>query len=285
MLLLKIAVSAITNGIYDVVLEQAMTCACVQEGCPPYIQECCELLSIVALLIQTAGGVVIIMLGWLALSGALENTWFDVPGRANDTSHMISYTTITIRELVIGKFFGLFVVTMLIECIGFFIDRKAQLKPSKDDVAAREIWNRPKDGCCGHKGRPPNHLWNRFIGEDSEFEDLPNFAPTYDFDVYFFHWIVYRERAAEPQKIPKYFVDETFLAAEKEGSKHAVKRAASVFLRRAPSRVQPDPEIGNVSEDRGTDAAPTDSSINGVVFSTINNELRKPKVFREEFQL
>jgi hypothetical protein len=259
-----------------------MTCACVQEGCPPYVKESCELLSVVALLVQTAGGVIIIMLGWLALSGALEGTWFDVPGRANDSAHMISYTTITIRELVIGKFFGLFVVTMLIECVGFFIDRKAQFKPRVIDFEAREKWNLPKDGCCGHKSRPPNHLWNRFIGESFEVEDLPNFAPTYDFDVYFFHWLVYSERASEPHKIPKYFLDESFLGAEKDIATRAAKRASVAFRR--GSRILPDPEAATPNQDRAPEAIPNESSTNDEEKNS-NDSGMNVKVPREEFQL
>jgi|AntAceMinimDraft_5_1070358.scaffolds.fasta_scaffold244537_2 hypothetical protein len=91
-----------------------MACACVQECCPPYVKECCELLSVVALLVQTAGGVVVILLGWVALTGALEGSWFVVSGRPHDTGGMISYATIAVRERITEKLIGLFVVTMLI---------------------------------------------------------------------------------------------------------------------------------------------------------------------------
>lgn len=56
-------------GVYDAILEQAMTCACVQEGCPTAVKNGCELLSLVQLLIQLAGGILALLLGFFALMG------------------------------------------------------------------------------------------------------------------------------------------------------------------------------------------------------------------------
>jgi hypothetical protein len=44
------------------------------------------------------------------------------------------YVGVTIRELCIGKFVGLFVVTFLIECLGFHFGRKSQVFPPPVDV-------------------------------------------------------------------------------------------------------------------------------------------------------
>ena len=44
-----------------------------------------------------------------------------------------------------------------------------------------------------------------------EFADLPDWAPTYDVDVYFFWKLAYSERADSPSHIPKWFRDEAFI--------------------------------------------------------------------------
>ena len=210
-LLLKIGVSAVTNGIYDAILEQAMTCACVQEGCPAVVKSGCEMCSFMALLVQAAGGGVLIFLGGLALIGGLES--FGVAGRAEGLHDgaFYGFLMVTIRELIIGKCVGLFVVTMLVECLGFFARRKAQMKPPKSDTKARAAWETKSVSIFGVEGPAPSYMWNRFIGKDIEVENLPDWAPTYDVQVFFFWKLAYEEKFMEPSKIPKWFVDPDFL--------------------------------------------------------------------------
>jgi hypothetical protein len=67
-----------------------------------------------------------------------------------------------------GQAIGLFVITFLLETLGFFNARKAQTKPPKDDAAAVERWNAEgKPGCGGlmPAGNSPNLLWNKARGE------------------------------------------------------------------------------------------------------------------------
>eukprot|EP00615_Pteridomonas_danica_P012061 CAMPEP_0114359918 /NCGR_PEP_ID=MMETSP0101-20121206/23400_1 /TAXON_ID=38822 ORGANISM="Pteridomonas danica, Strain PT" /NCGR_SAMPLE_ID=MMETSP0101 /ASSEMBLY_ACC=CAM_ASM_000211 /LENGTH=586 /DNA_ID=CAMNT_0001503747 /DNA_START=137 /DNA_END=1897 /DNA_ORIENTATION=- len=235
-LLLKIAISASLNGIYDAILEQAMTCACVQEGCPAGVKNGCEMLSLVQLIIQLGGGVLILALGALALAGDFRP--YGIPGRSQgfEDVQFFNFVLITIRELFIGKCVGLFVVTVLIECLGFHFGRLGQMKPPKSDEEARLKWNdETMVGCCGVVKPPQNTLWNRFIGEDLEMEDLPDYAPTYDVDVYICGKIMYSERADNPGQIPKWFLE-----------KDEIQRRS--LLPQNPSKVAPMPNLIETSE-------------------------------------
>ena len=240
-LLLKIAISASLNGLYDAILEMLLTCPCVQEGCPPIVKNLCETCSLVALLVQAAGGVIVIGLGAVALVGGLAA--FGVPGQAEDfeDSEFYEYVLITIRELIIGKVVGLFVVTMLIESLAFFVGRKAQMKPSKSDTVARERWDKPQVSFFGIASPPPNELWNRFIGPDVEPEDLYDWAPTYDVDVHICCKKVYYEREDSPSSIPKWFRDEKFVASS------AAKKLSQVSPINEALETEFDPEVGPFS--------------------------------------
>jgi len=85
------------------------------------------------------------------------------------------YFLTTVKELLIGKFMGCFVVTMLIECLGFTLGRAGQTKPPppgspKFDAAkgpaARAAWSTASKSFCGGEGSPPSMLWDRFIGPE-----------------------------------------------------------------------------------------------------------------------
>ena len=172
-LLPKIAASAVLNGIYDAVLETFLTCPCVQEGCPKWLNRCCDGLSVVQLLIQTSAGVIVSLLALAALAWSV---------RKEDRDHtMVHYLMVAVRELIIGKFLGLFVVTMALDSLGFLKGRREQMKPARSDTQARQNWDNHQPKRCG--GRAPNSLWNKFIGSEKEVEDLPEVAPTYDIDV------------------------------------------------------------------------------------------------------
>ena len=255
-LLLKIGISAVANGIYDAILEQALTCACVQEGCPAPVKNGCELLSFMALLVQAGGGCLVIFLGATALIGGLHDG-FGVQGRAEglEDPAFYGFVAITIRELMIGKFVGLFVVTVIIECLSFFGKRKAQMKPPPEDLAARSLWDKKSISIFGVEGPAPSELWNRFIGAEVEAADLPDFAPTYDLDVRIFCRVVYRERASTPHKIPKWFFDEgfvddgaeaTLLALDtQEATGKAVKRGAKTQRRQSMAHIVSSFDLGD----------------------------------------
>lgn len=209
-MLLKILVSAVANGLYDAILEFGMTCACVQTGVPDWVRECCEAFSVFQLCAQLAGGVVLLYYAIAALlvsnGGATGTFW--------------GYFGVSIRELIIGKFMGLFVVTMLVEILGYLFTRKAQMKPDRDEPKRLEIWNAPSPPkppfcfCKEYEGDPPNMMWNSFIGEDKYYIHLPERAPTYDVSVNLWCWS-YHEYANEPAKIPKWFLSDLTQPASK----------------------------------------------------------------------
>ena len=200
-LLLKIAISAITNGLYDAILECGMTCPCVQTGVPPRVRDCCEALSVVQLAVQLAGGIIVAFLG-------LKYLW------ENEKESFTEDILTSIKELIIGKVIGLFVVTMLVETITFMFGRRAQMKPDRDEVERLAVWNAPsapKFPFCYDKrfeGEPPCTMWNTFIGEKNHYIELPERAPTYDIDAKFFCWVIYSETATDNNDIPRWFLSD-----------------------------------------------------------------------------
>lgn len=209
-MLAKILVSAVINGLYDAILEFGMTCACVQTGVPGWVRDCCEAFSHFQLCAQLGGGII---LGYYAIatllaenSGALGSFW--------------GYIGVSIRELIIGKFMGLFVVTMIVEILGFLFTRKAQMKPDRDEPKRLAIWNAPSPPkppfCCCKKyeGDPPNMMWNSFIGGHNYYIDLPERAPTYDVSVDLGCWS-YHEYKDKPNEIPRWFLNDLTQPASK----------------------------------------------------------------------
>ena len=127
------------------------------------------------LLIQAGGGILMIFFGAVALIGGLEE--FGIPGRSDGfDGSFFGFLGVTIRELVIGKLVGLFVVTSLIEVFSFMTKRRSHVKPAKENIVAREKWNEPKVTLCGLRKNAPCSLWDRFIGADNEMEHLPSLA-------------------------------------------------------------------------------------------------------------
>ena len=201
-LLLKIAISAVTNGLYDAVLEFGMTCACVQTGVPATLRDCCNALSSVQLAVQASGGVFVIFYGISTLWAKERETF----------AHDIS---VSIRELVIGKCVGLFVVTMLVETLGFMFGRRRHMKPDRDEDERLKVWRAPSPArfpfsLCGktYQGEPPAAMWDHFIGEDKHYIDLPERAPTYDVSATVLCWTLYRESASDPLSIPRWFLSD-----------------------------------------------------------------------------
>jgi len=202
-MVLKIAVSALVNGLYDAILEFAMTCPCVQTGVPDWYRASCEALSVVQLTLQLCGGALVLFAGLYYLAtvshARLGNGfWWDVG--------------ICVRELFIGKAVGLFVVTLLIETLGFLFGRKRQMKPDPDEVARLEVWDAPSQAafpfCWGGEhlvGEPPSAVWNATIGPGKFFTDLPRLPPTYDVEARVGCYVVYRESASRPDAIPAWF--------------------------------------------------------------------------------
>lgn len=191
-MLFKIIVSAVCNGVYDALLEQALTCSCVQEHHSDCVRNTFEYLSNVQCCLHFCVGAFMLFCGF----------YFVVQGRTNREEDLGTpfYVLTAFREFVVGKITGLFVLTMLIELLGFYCSRKAQMKP--DGQEALQKWDAPTKSCFGGEGPPPNKQWNKFIGPKKTFSDLPEFAPTYDRSVGICCFTFYSEKAGNPQRIP-----------------------------------------------------------------------------------
>lgn len=220
----KIVFCAVSNGLYDVVLEQAMTCGCVQEGCPVCVRKGCEMLSVIQCLVQATFATALLFLGARKIVELNEgqSMW-----------RLLGDIGISVRELLLGKFFGLFVVTLLVEVLGFFLGRRAQMKPEARDLEGRRVWDQRKRGyCCGlcPKRQKPSHLWDKFIGVELEYEDLPPYAPTYDVELRLCGRVLYAERADMPLGIPRCFRGgmEDHAMYGKRGKRHAWPDAEAV---------------------------------------------------------
>lgn len=186
-LLFKIIVSAVINGVYDAVMELAFTCACVQTHHTDFVKNLAEKLSYVQFVLQLA----------IALAGLVAGFALIILRGSFVARDLITAT----REMVVGKIVGLLVVTMLLEFVGFFAGRRAQMKPSGEEALRK--WDAPTRGCCGTDAPPPNQLWNKFIGPKNTFDDLPALAPTYDVNIWICGKAVYSERADNRAGIPR----------------------------------------------------------------------------------
>lgn len=72
--------------------------------------------------------------------------------------------------------------------VTFWYDRKNQMKQSAKVLATEEgkkKWDEPSrlTVCLSNTGllskQPPNYMWNKYIGENLSFDDLPLHAPDY----------------------------------------------------------------------------------------------------------
>lgn len=193
----KTLISAVTNGLYDFLLEQTMLCACVQDGCPRIVKCCCKGVGYMQLLIHYCVGLCFLGTSFLLLGSKHDNFKSD-----RWTGDLL----ITIRELIVGKILADIAVITLIESISFAIFRSSQMKPDTSNAKSNYKWNEPKcGGCCN----PRSHLWNKFIGSEVDFDCLPKLAPTYDVDVTPIlcceSLTIYSEREAKPNAIPWFF--------------------------------------------------------------------------------
>jgi hypothetical protein len=187
----KTIICGIGSGLYDASLEQALTCGCVQDGCPRIIRRCCFLLSYFECLLQFVVATIII----------IEAFKFLLHIHADNGEFTLD-VLITIKELLIGKLFGANVVAFLVEGLAFLLTRRAQMKPPVLNVEARKAWDEPRPPICGLSFMPPRErpsmLWNRFIGDDHEYADLPEKAPSYEIQVKCCRRVVYSEQGDAP---------------------------------------------------------------------------------------
>jgi hypothetical protein len=161
-------ISSLVQLFYDSLAKFLVTCGCVQ-NCNNCIKNCAEglgkmtfwCLALVAIAVLIAGwGFIIIMGGNFAL---------------------------TFGTFIITKLFNFCLVTSLILFVTFAMARRAQMKPPASALATpegRARWEaKPKALCPCLSSDAPCDMWNKHIGADKSFEDLPKTPPDYDFDI------------------------------------------------------------------------------------------------------
>ena len=156
-----------TEKRYDMFAVLFVTCSCVQT-CPIGIKACCEVM----------GKFAFAVLAILAMS-------FLGVGLAMSTSDGLD-AGLLLSTFVITKFSNFLFVTSLTLLVTFYMGRKAQMKPSAVVLATekgKKKWEEPKKGCCSSKPKAACDLWNKHIGADKTFVDLPETAWDYDIDV------------------------------------------------------------------------------------------------------
>ena len=160
-------VSSLLQMSYDMFAVLFVTCSCVQT-CPIGIKVCCEAM----------GKFAFAVLAILAMS-------FLGVGLAMSTSDGLD-AGLLLSTFVITKFSNFLFVTSLTLLVTFYMGRKAQMKPSAVVLATekgKKKWEEPKKGCCSSKPKAACDLWNKHIGADKTFVDLPETAWDYDIDV------------------------------------------------------------------------------------------------------
>ena len=160
-------VSSLLQMSYDMFAVLFVTCSCVQT-CPIGIKVCCE----------GVGKFAFAVLAILAMS-------FLGVGLAMSTSDGLD-AGLLLSTFVITKFSNFLFVTSLTLLVTFYMGRKAQMKPSAVVLATekgKKKWEEPKKGCCSSKPKAACDLWNKHIGADKTFVDLPETAWDYDIDV------------------------------------------------------------------------------------------------------
>ena len=154
---------------YDMFAVLFVTCSCVQT-CPIGIKVWCE----------GMGKIAFAVLGFLAVS-------FLGVGLATSFTDGLD-AGLLLSTFVITKFSNFLFVTSITLLVNFYMKRKAQMKPSAIVLATEEgkkKWEEPKKGCCSCCSKPKAacDIWNKHIGADKTFDDLPETAWDYDIEV------------------------------------------------------------------------------------------------------
>jgi len=95
---------------------------------------------------------------------------------------------VTFLIFVITKLTNFLFITSMTLLVTYYMGRKAQMKPSAAVLATEEgkkKWEEPKKGFCSCCSKPKAacDIWNKHIGADKTFDDLPETAWDYDFEV------------------------------------------------------------------------------------------------------
>ena len=161
--------SSVLQLCYDQFAQLVVTCSCVQT-CPNCIKVCCE----------GIGKIAFAVLGFLAICFLVLGIVFNVT--------MGLDAGVTFLIFVITKLTNFLFITSMTLLVTYYMGRKAQMKPSAAVLATEEgkkKWEEPKKGFCSCCSKPKAacDIWNKHIGADKTFDDLPETAWDYDFEV------------------------------------------------------------------------------------------------------
>jgi hypothetical protein len=168
-------ISSLIQIFYDTLATFLVTCGCVQT-CPSCIKNCAEALGKMAFYILAVVGVVFLIVGLVLIS----DTRGDV--------------AVAICSFLITKLLNFVLVTTLILLVTFDMARRAQMKPpastletpqgrAKWEEKPTDLWTRCLTGLTCASSVAPCDLWNKHIGADKSFEDLPLSPPDYDWSL------------------------------------------------------------------------------------------------------
>ena len=154
---------------YDYFAKESVSCSCVQRS-QHCVKSAFECIGKFAFLYLAGISLLLFVLGLVTLT-------------SDGGSVEVALLTFGITRMANFIFFS-----SLSHLVIFWYDRKNQMKPPADVLAAEEgkkKWTTPSrlTVCLSHTGllskQPPCHMWNSYIGETLSFDDLPLHAPDY----------------------------------------------------------------------------------------------------------
>ena len=163
--MVNIFFGGLVQSVYDNLLKMFAACTCVQ-SCPAFIRACFRCCGSIGVVVQFFFGLIMLLGGVLALEAEI----------GNDALNASSW------KFAVGKVNAWFFYSILTLSASFALTRRSQMRP--EDAKEYEKWNTPQKRClciCLGPKKPRSELWNKYIGQDKTFADLPLTAPTYKY--------------------------------------------------------------------------------------------------------
>ena len=176
---LSVTVAAVIQGVNDTLLKIAATCSCVQ-SCPRSIKWCFESVGKFSICLQAC----------FAIGLCAVSVWaLFVASRAVE---YVAEPGLVASLFVASKLESFLLVTVLMATITFQRTRHSHLKPIDPNKQCHVMLLYPKYGKVGSK------LWDKWIGADLTFDDLPERAPAYPLKVSLCGLTLYEKKVEPP---------------------------------------------------------------------------------------
>ena len=176
---LSVTVAAVIQGVNDTLLKIAATCSCVQ-SCPRPIKWCFESVGKFSICLQAC----------FAIGLCAVSVWaLFVASRAVE---YVAEPGFVASLFVASKLESFLLVTVLMATMTFQRTRHSHLKPIDPNKQCHVMLLYPKYGKVGSK------LWDKWIGADLTFDDLPERAPAYPLKVSLCGLTLYEKKVEPP---------------------------------------------------------------------------------------